>query len=113
MSKINWKQVGSTIINGGGVIVGVALCTVPYLKTIRDVAESVRYYRGCVSYSDAVSAVLSSDMFSSAKEEAVKMIPKDGDNELYRSIIQVVNSDAFSGNKVNMIKDICGKEDEA
>ena len=113
MSKMNWQQVGSTIINGGSIIIGVALCTIPYLKTIRDVSESVRYYRGCVSYSDAVSAVLNSDMFSSAKEEAVKMIPKDGDNELYRSIIQIVNSDAFSSNKANMIKDICGKEEEA
>ena len=115
MKKLNidWKKTGNTIKNSVGFIVGVAAFVLPYTRSMKAIANTVRYERGDVKYSDAVGAVSNSDMFSSAKDEVITLLPKDGDAELYKAVIQIVNSDMFSNSKVNSIKRICNIEEEA
>lgn len=111
--KISRESVGTTLKNGAGVVIGVALCVLPYLDSVKGIVESIRYNCGNATYSDAVNAVLTSGMYSSSIDEAIAVIPTNGDSELYKSIIQVAKADTYSSSKVNIIKNICGKGEEA
>ena len=61
-------------------------------------------YTGDVDYSDAVNAIMHSDMMSSYKRDAVEALPKDKDCKFYKSIIHVVSCDMMSSYKVDLIK---------
>jgi hypothetical protein len=74
-------------------------------------ASEFKYYIGDVKYSDAVSVIMDSGMYSSDKTRAVEMLKKDGDSEFYKSIIKVVNSNMFSSDKLKLITTMC-KETE-
>lgn len=45
------------------------------------------------TYSDAISAITNSSMSSYYKQEAIKMLRKDGDVEYYRSVISIALDD--------------------
>lgn len=56
-------------------------------------------------YSDAVNAIMESDMFSSDKRRAVSVLKRDGDTEFYKAIIAVAKDDSmFSCDQVHMIE---------
>lgn len=76
------------------------------VSSVKDIVDTARYC-GKVGYSDAVSAIMSSGMLSSDKNEAVTSLPKNGDAELYRAVIQIVRSGMLSSDKVKTIQNIC------
>lgn len=107
MRKINIskEQVVNFARGLGNVLVFGAMMAAPYISR-KDVLDKMRYM-GNVNYSDAVNAVLDSDMLSSSRTTVISMLPKGESADFYKSVIAVVNSDMLSSNKVDIIKDIC------
>lgn len=72
--------------------------------------QYVHYYEveSC-GYSDAVAAIISSNLYDSEKNSLIRMIPKGADSELYSSIVAVAESDMFWANKRIAIEDLCQK----
>lgn len=60
----------------------------------------------CGEYSEAVRAILESDMFDYNKQECLAALQYGRSSEIYKAVISIVNSDSFSSTKVQMIKDI-------
>lgn len=114
MKKINItkEQVGNTIKTVGGWVLGTALVVLPNLNSVRAFVSEVRS-DGKVTYSDAVGEIMNSYMSSTDKTLAVEALPKDGDTQLYKSVIKVLDSYVCSGDKLKIIKNICGKKGEA
>jgi hypothetical protein len=54
-------------------------------------------------YSDAIEEIMKSDMISSHKENAVKNVLCDQDRKYYSEIINIVNSDMLSIDKLKTI----------
>ena len=110
MSKINinWSKVGNAAKEIGGWVLTAGIMVGPYLMMKDSTTVKVRYIANA-KYSDVISTVLNSGMLSSYKTEVMAMVPKNGDTELYKSIIAVVNSDMLSSSKVEVIKDICDR----
>lgn len=109
--KINMDKVKSTMVTGGKVLLNVAVFALPFYSQAKKVVTDVRYTIK-VEYSDVVNVILNSNMMSSTKAEVVTLLPKDGNTEMYRSVIAVVESNMMSSDKVKMIKDICGSIEE-
>lgn len=101
----NFKTIGK-IAKAGCTFAARSLVLVLSYTSAKDIIETIRY-SGKVGYNDAVSAIMSSSMFSSNKNEAVSALKKDGDSELYKAVIHVVRSNMLSSNKVETIKNIC------
>ena len=80
------------------------ILALPYL-TSKDMLDSMRY-SGDVKYSDAVRAIMESNMFDSNKDKVMELLKKDQDSEYYKAVIQVVCSDMFDSRKVNVIKNL-------
>lgn len=113
MRKINITK--DTITNAAKVcgmvaIYGVALATSN--ASVKDIIDKVRY-SGNVKYSDAVSVIMDSSMFSSDKTRVIDVVKKDGDVEYYRAVIQIVKSSMFSSDKVKTIVNLCKDEEES
>lgn len=85
-----------------GYIGGIVLSYV----SVRDVIDTVKY-SGEVDYGDAVDAIMSSDMMSSYKEQAVTTLKKDESSQFYKAIIRVVKSDMMSSYKCDTIRKMC------
>lgn len=62
-----------------------------------------------VSYDDVIGAIMNSNMLSDNKVKVTAIIPRNGDTELFKAIIQIVNSDMNSANIIEAIKCICAK----
>lgn len=62
-----------------------------------------------VSYDDVIGIVMNSNMLSDNKVKVTAIIPRNGDVELFKAIIQIVNSDMNSANIIEAIKCICAK----
>lgn len=58
------------------------------------------------SYSDAVTAIMDSDMFSVDKNAATKALKKDGDAEFYRAVIKIAKSTMFSCDRFKLIVEL-------
>lgn len=106
--NINWSKVGNAAKEIGGWVLTAGIMAAPYLMMKDSTTVKARYIANDATYSDVISAILHSGMLSSYKTKIVAMVPKNGDTELYKSIIAVINSDMLSSNKVDIIKDICG-----
>lgn len=78
---------------------GIALSYV----SVRDVIDGIKY-SGEVDYGDAVDAIMSSDMMSSYKEQAVTTLKKDESSQFYKAVIRVIKSDMMSSYKVDTIR---------
>ncbi len=104
MMKLNVtkEQVGKILINGGKI--ALSALAIGLASLIRDKASNAQYCIGDVGYSDAVSAILSSDMFDSTKTKAVELLKHDGNAEYYRAVISAVNSSMFDSTKIHTIK---------
>jgi hypothetical protein len=105
----NFKVSGETVGKVAKGTVNLLVCTLamalPAL-TKRDVSTNVKSNND-VNYDDVISTIMKSDMLSSYKVEAATMIPKDGADSLYRAVIQVINSDMLTSNKIEVIEHIC------
>lgn len=104
--KIDTGKVGEVIESVGNLVLLAAVVVLPCV-TSRDIINKVRY-SGNVKYSDAVNATLTGSMYSTDKTKVIAMLPKNGDAELYKSVIQIVNSSLYSSGKVEAIEHICG-----
>ena len=106
MKKININKgvIGRVAKNCASVAVfGIAM-VLPHL-TEKNMA-TVKHYIGKANYSDAISAIMGSDMFGSYKKELVEIVKRNETNEYYGTIIEIINSDTFGSYKVDMIRKI-------
>lgn len=103
--SINKDKVMKYAKKGCEIAVYVGGIVLSYVS-VRDVVDAVKY-SGEVDYGDAVDAIMSSDMMSSYKEQAVTMLKKDADSQFYKAIIRVVKSDMMSSYKCDTIRKMC------
>lgn len=86
-------------------------CDWALYETARTQENSNDYHEprciGRASYSDTITAIMTSDMLSSYKNRAVSLIPKNAGSDVYGAIIQVMKSDLCSSYKLDAIKHIC------
>lgn len=106
--KITKETVGSVVKIGGAAIL-YGLASMVSKVSVKDVIDEIRY-SGNVSYSDAISAIMESDMFDSYKREAIKVLKKDQDVEYYKTVIKIVRSDMFSSYKLEAITNLIEEE---
>lgn len=99
------------VVKTGVSIAAPFMITAALNGTTKRVQDKVRFC-GDVGYDDAVRAILESDMFSSSMDEALKLLQKGKDQEYYKSVIRVVESDTYSSTKMTMIKTINEKYEE-
>ena len=103
MSKIDWKTVGKSIGNVFWVAVAGLLVS-QSIKNDNYVLETkVDYGATC---SDAIGAIMESDMWDNDKERAVTLLDKHGTTEYYKSIIKIANSDMWSSSKLRSIANL-------
>lgn len=103
MSKINWKSVGNGVLNVFGIAV-TGLLVPQMIKNDDRVLETGSSYG--VTYSDAVEAIMESDMWSSDKEQAVTYLNRRETADYYKAIINIVNGDMWSDDKLKLIKNL-------
>ena len=106
--KITKEFVGN-VVKIGGMAMIYGLAAMASKTSVKDAIDNIRY-SGKVSYSDAVSAVMDSNMFDSNKNRVLELLKKDGDIEYYRTIIKIVRSDMFDSNKIRAITILDGEE---
>lgn len=110
-SKFNREQLNNIgrMVKKGGKYLFYGVVTVLSCTTVTDeIFRSMRYSDGA-SYSDAIGAIMDSDMLGSYKDEAVSVLTRDGDEEFYKAIIHVVNSNMLGSHRVDTIKKMCDK----
>lgn len=105
--NVNKETVGKIARNGCRVALYALAVILPHVS-VKETVDAIRY-SGNVEYSDVISVIMNSSMFSSDKQEMISLMKKDKDAEYYRSIIQVVKSNMYSGDKVKTIKTIAGE----
>lgn len=103
MSKIDLKAVGKTVLNVFG-IAATGLLVTQMVKNEEYVSEPSISYG--VTYSDAVEAIMESDMWSSDKEQAVTYLNRRETADYYKAIINIVNGDMWSSDKLKLIKNL-------
>ena len=86
--KITKETIGN-VVKVGGMVMLYGLAAMASKTSVKDVIDNIRY-SGNVSYSDAVSAVMDSDMFDSNKNRVMELLKKDGDAEYYKTIIKII-----------------------
>lgn len=103
MKKLSEKQLHTIgkYVKAGCKFAAYGLLTVLSCSSITD---------EIVGYSDAVDAIINSDMLGSYKREAVDALLKDQDNEFYKAVIHIVNSDMLGSYKLDSIKRLCEKQ---
>lgn len=109
MSKVFNKknlEMAGKIAKKGCELAAYGLMTMLSCITVKDVVEAVRY-SGDVGYSDAVSAIMNSSMYSHDKTSAVSALLREADSETYKAIIQIARSGMYSHEKVKSIQNIC------
>ena len=110
--KINKKKIKEVFESVGkitkeGCKVAIAIIGMSIVNgTATNVRNRMKYI-GNVDYSDAVDAILSSDMWSSDKRRAMALIKKDKDCEYYKAVINTVDSSMWSSDKLRILEDMC------
>lgn len=105
MSKLNLEPIGNFVkgackLIGYGALLALA-CGVKI--------EYEHHESGTAKYSDAVAAIMNSNMWSTDKAEAIEALPRDANEELYKAIIHVAKGTSWSTDKVETIKKLCKK----
>lgn len=59
-----------------------------------------------VTYGNAITAIMESNMLSSHKIELIQYIDRDESPDYYEAIISIMKSDMFDSNKIKAIKAI-------
>ena len=104
MKTIDLKPVGEAakIICKGlayGLVLS-ALCGTKVTVTRKYVSNSTTE----TGYYDAVESIMQSSMWDSAKQEAIEMLKKDGDNDYYKAVISIANSSMWANQKLETIE---------
>lgn len=73
--------------------------------TVNNTFDKIRYC-GHVGYDDAVEAIMSSDMYSSSKRDAVALLKRGENEEYYRAVIHTVLSDMYSSSKIDILRNM-------
>lgn len=106
--KITKETVGN-VVKIGGTAVLYGLASMVSKISINDVIDHIRY-SGNVSYSDAINAIMDSDMLGSYKKEAMALVKRAGDVEYYKAIIKIVKSDMLGSYKIEAITNLSKEE---
>lgn len=104
MKRLNWESIGKGVLSvctglAYGAVLAVA-CGSKITITHKKIVNGV----GDVNLSDAVDAIMNSDMFDSYKLDAVELLKTDGDSGYYKSVISAINSDMYDSYKIDVIK---------
>lgn len=105
--NIDKEQIGGIVKSVCNIVVFGALLGASLFKKEREVSTTVRI--GETNYSDAIDAVLRSDMMSSTKTEVIDAVKRHEDSEYYKAVISVVNSDMLGSLKYRTIKSLSGE----
>lgn len=99
--NIDKEQIGGIVKNVCNVAVTCFLLSRMLSKKERNTTVSLRI--GEAKYSDAIDAVMNSDMLSSTKTAIVEVMKRDEDSEYYKTVISIVNSDMLGSAKLHAI----------
>lgn len=97
--------IGKNATGVGNVLSFAAMIVVPMLSK-KDVVTNVQYSI-VATYDDVVMAIMNSSMLSKDMTKAIALIPREGTSTIYKAIINVIDSNMLSGDKVETIKHIC------
>ena len=76
----------------------------PYLTREEKTETVIVTCDGETKYSDAVNAILNSDMFDSTKRTALELLKRHEDADYYKSVISTIESDMFDSNKIQTMR---------
>ena len=111
MKKINiTKEHIGNIVKIGGIALVYGLASMASRTSVKEMFDNVRY-SGNVTYSDAVSAVMDSDMFDSSKTKVIELLKRNQGVEYYKTIIDIVRSNMFDSNKIKAITILCEEKE--
>lgn len=102
--NINKEVIGKVAKKCANVMVFGLAMILPHL-TEKNMA-TMKHYIGKANYSDAISAIMGSDILGSHKKELVEIVKRNETNEYYGTIIEIVNSDTLGSYKVDMVRKI-------
>lgn len=108
MKKVDWKAIGCVTKKACKTAGYVLLAAAPYVLDAK--RDSGDCGNKTASYSDAISAIVNSCMLASYKQEAVALVKRDLDAEIYDAIIEVAqNNSMLASYRVDMIRCLCEK----
>ena len=111
MKKFNiTKEHIGNIVKIGGIALVYGLASMASRTSVKEMFDNIRY-SGNVTYSDAVSAVMDSDMFDSSKMKVIELLKRDQSVEYYKTIIDIVRSNMFDSNKIKAITILCEEKE--
>ena len=111
MKKINiTKEDIGNIVKIGGIALVYGLASMASRTSVKEMFDNIRY-SGNVTYSDAVSAVMDSDMFDSSKTKVIELLQRGKSVEYYKTIIDIVRSNMFDSNKIKAITILCEEKE--
>lgn len=105
--NVSKDVIGAIVKGAGNVLAFASVFVLPYLSK-KDVGELARP-NSKAGYDDAIGAIMKSDMLSSDKAKAATIVPKVGGSDLYKAVIQVINSDMLSSDRIEVIERICSE----
>ena len=111
MKKFNiTKEHIGNIVKIGGIALVYGLASMASRTSVKEMFDNIRY-SGNVTYSDAVSAVMDSDMFDSSKTKVIELLKRDQSVEYYKTIIDIVRSNRCDSNKIKAITILCEEKE--
>ena len=111
MKKFNiTKEHIRNIVKIGGIALVYGLASMASRTSVKEMFDNIRY-SGNVTYSDAISAVMDSDMFDSSKTKVIELLKRDQSVEYYKTIIDIVRSNMFDSNKIKAITILCEEKE--
>lgn len=91
--------------------VGKGVLSIACMGVVAGMALGDNYKHYCnATYSDAVEAIMESDMWSSDCHKAVSALKLNADTELYKAVIRIANSSMWSSDKLKSILSLCEEE---
>lgn len=104
--KLSKEQVGKIVVGTGKVVIYGLSCLAMILPHVENSIDAVKRLTVKADYSGAIKAIMSSDMMSSYKQDAIEAVLKDQDEVYYKSVIDIVNSNMLSSYKIDTIRKI-------
>lgn len=106
MKKLNIsKETIGKITDVGCKIAVYGLTTWLSYMSVKDTIDTTQFSSN-VTYSDTVKVIMNSAMYSTDKNKILELLKKDESTDYYKSIIQVIKSNMYSGDKVMAIRSI-------
>ena len=108
------KDTIKKIAIGVGKVFAYGSLTLLSMKLSKE-AKDIYYgeFVDCEGYSDAVDAIIESDMLDCYKRDALTMVKRNMDANYYKAVAAVANGDALDCYKVEMIQNLYENEARA